>query len=96
MDEECLTGTLRFCERPAGDGCLLMPPSGDMVGKKKASDREVTTRKNFKHPLARRDASDLQLNIDLLDSGEKIRVRTSREGRGGDRLKGKNKGVGGN
>lgn len=71
MDVVCLTGTLRFCERPVGDRCLLMPPSGDVVGRKKASDREVTTGKNFKHPPARRDAQDLQLNIDLLDSEEK-------------------------
>lgn len=71
MDEVCLTGSLRFRERPERDGCLLMPPSGDVVGRKKASDREVTTSKNFKHPEARRDARDLQLNIDLLDSEEK-------------------------
>lgn len=29
-----------------------MPPSGAVAGRTKASDREVTTGKNFKHPMA--------------------------------------------
>lgn len=64
MHLECLTSTVRFCEkfRPAEDGCVLMPSSGRVAGRTKASDREVTTGKNFKHPLALGDSRDLQLN----------------------------------
>ena len=43
-------------------------PSGGVAGRTKASDREVTTGKNFKHPMALGESRDLQLNIDLLDS----------------------------
>lgn len=59
---------MKYSERPAEDGCPLMPPSGGMAGRTKASDREVTTGKNFKHPVALGESRDLQLNIDLLDS----------------------------
>lgn len=45
-------GFVKYSERPAEDGCLLVPPSGGVAGRTKASDREVTTGKNFKHPLA--------------------------------------------
>lgn len=48
-----------------------MPPSGGVACRTKASDREVTTGKNFKHPLALRHFRDLQLNIDLLDREKK-------------------------
>lgn len=43
---------MKYSERPAEDGCLLVPPSGAVAGRTKASDREVTTGKNFKHPMA--------------------------------------------
>lgn len=43
---------MKYSERPAEDGCLLVPPSGAVAGRTKASDREVTTGKNFKHPVA--------------------------------------------
>ena len=59
---------MKYPDRPAEDGWILVPPSGGAGDRMKASDREVTTGKNFKHPLALRDSGDLQLNIDLLDS----------------------------
>lgn len=37
MDLECLTEVfVKYSERPAEDGCLLVPPSGGVAGRTKS------------------------------------------------------------
>lgn len=78
---------MKYSERPAEDGCLLMPPSGGVAGRTKVSDREVTTGKNFKHPSALRDLRSLQLYIE--GRGNKgMNKQRRRSGGGGEEGRG--------